>query len=188
MEMNSWPGTHPLLRPFSLNLCFHISMEMNSRPGTNPLLRPFSLNLCFHISMCTMTTPLLRSEPFSSFCVCVCVCVFFFVLTIVLSYWDFFHGRFRMLSPGKASPAVTVVLPNLKCLLGIYIFHNPQNSDLWDARRCLCMRLHIRIYRHRKRVCAENWLGEKSRAALGNWTCISSVPVQHYQLSYIPIM
>ena len=44
------------------------------------------------------------------------------------------------------------------------------------------------MYGHLKRVCTESWPGEKFLAAPGNWTCVSGMPVQHYQLSYIPTL
>ena len=34
------------------------------------------------------------------------------------------------------------------------------------------------VYWHCKRVCTESWLGEKSLATLGNWTCVGGVPVR----------
>ena len=41
--------------------------------------------------------------------------------TNVLSHWDFFHGKFGSLSPGKAS-CDRVALPNLRCTLGVLEF------------------------------------------------------------------
>ena len=44
----------------------------------------------------------------------------FFFLTTVLSHWDFSHGNFGLLSWGKL--AVTVALPNLRCMLCALVF------------------------------------------------------------------
>ena len=40
------------------------------------------------------------------------------LLTTAMSYLDFFHGKFGLLSLGKAG-CDTVVLPNLWCMLGV---------------------------------------------------------------------
>ena len=42
-------------------------------------------------------------------------------LTTVLSQWDFAHGKFGLLSPGKAS-GDRVALPNLRCMLSALVF------------------------------------------------------------------
>ena len=42
-------------------------------------------------------------------------------LATVLSHWDFFHGKFGLLSLGKAS-CDEVALPNLQCTLGVLVF------------------------------------------------------------------
>ena len=42
------------------------------------------------------------------------------LFTIVLSQWDFFHGKFRLPSLGKAS-CDRVMLPNLWCMLGVLV-------------------------------------------------------------------
>ena len=46
---------------------------------------------------------------------------FFLLFTTVLSQWDFFCGKFRLLSLGKAS-CNRVALPNLLCMLGVLVF------------------------------------------------------------------
>ena len=48
---------------------------------------------------------------------------FFLLFTTVLSEWDFSHGKFGLLSPGKAS-CDRVALPNLPCMLGVLVFLN----------------------------------------------------------------
>ena len=47
--------------------------------------------------------------------------LWFFFCTAALSYWDFSHGKFRLLSLGKAS-CNRVALPNLRCMLGVLAF------------------------------------------------------------------
>ena len=44
---------------------------------------------------------------------------FFKLFTAVLPHWDFPHGKFRLLSPVKAS-CDKVILPNQRCMLGIF--------------------------------------------------------------------
>ena len=44
--------------------------------------------------------------------------LFLLRFTTVLSHWDFFHGKFGLLSPEKASRD-RVALPNLRCKLGV---------------------------------------------------------------------
>ena len=49
------------------------------------------------------------------------LCIFFFSFTSVLSYWDFTHGKFGLLFPGKAS-CDRVTLPDQRCMLGVLMF------------------------------------------------------------------
>ena len=49
------------------------------------------------------------------------VTVTFSLFTTVLSQWDFSHGKFWLLSPGKAS-CDRAALPNLQCMLGVLLF------------------------------------------------------------------
>ena len=51
----------------------------------------------------------------------------FFFLTTVLSQWYFSHGKFWLLSPGKAN-CDRVALPNLRCMLGVSVF--PKSTEL----------------------------------------------------------
>ena len=57
-----------------------------------------------------------------------------FFFTTVLSQWDFSHGKFRLPSRGKIS-CDRVVLPNLRCMLGVLVF--PQSTELWYELRDL---------------------------------------------------
>ena len=124
------------------------------------------------------------------------VVYFYFLLrfTAVLSQWDFSHGKFGSLFlVGK--PASTESRYPTYCACWVfYCLHNPPNSDMdyrifnvhTDVNACDytlgCTDTH-------KRVCTESWLGEKSHAAPGNGTCVSSVPVWcSNQLSCIPIL
>ena len=52
--------------------------------------------------------------------------ILFFFRT-VLSLWDFSHGKFGLLFPGKAR-CDRVALPNLRCMLGVLVF--PQSTEL----------------------------------------------------------
>ena len=69
----------------------------------------------------------------------------FFFFTTVLSQWDFSYGIFELLSPGKAS-CDRVMLPNLRCMLGVLAFL--PNSDMdyrifnisTDVYSCDCIR------------------------------------------------
>ena len=54
--------------------------------------------------------------------VCYCFFLFLFLKTTVLSHWDFSHGKFKLLSPGKAG-CNRVALPNLLCMLGVLVIH-----------------------------------------------------------------
>ena len=47
--------------------------------------------------------------------------MFAITTTAVLYQWDFSHGKFGLLSPGKAS-CDRVTLPNLVCMLGVLVF------------------------------------------------------------------
>ena len=84
-------------------------------------------------------------------------------------------------SPGKGS-CDRVTVPNLLCVLGV-CFHNPRSSDTdhrifnvrTDTNACECPR---GVFGHRKRVCTENWLVEKTLAAPENRTCGGGVPVR----------
>ena len=61
--------------------------------------------------------------------------------------WDFSHGKFGWLSPGKAS-CDRVKLPYLRCILGVLEFHNPPKSEMdymifnvdTDVNACDCTR------------------------------------------------
>ena len=61
--------------------------------------------------------------------------------------WDFSHGKFGWLSPGKAS-CDRVKLPYLRCILGVLEFHNPPKSEMdymifnvdTDVNACDCIR------------------------------------------------
>ena len=44
-----------------------------------------------------------------------------FHFTAVLSHWNFFHGKFGLLTPGKAN-SDRVALPNLLCMLSVLLF------------------------------------------------------------------
>ena len=55
--------------------------------------------------------------------------IFFLSRMTVLSHWDISRGKFRPLSPGKAS-SNNVALLNLWCMLGILSFHNSPTSDM----------------------------------------------------------
>ena len=46
--------------------------------------------------------------------------LFLFLFTPVLSQCDFSHGKFWLISPGKAS-CDRVALPNLRCMLGVLV-------------------------------------------------------------------
>ena len=78
----------------------------------------------------------------------------------------FLPRKFRLPSLGKAS-CDRVTLPKLRWMLGVLVF--PQSIKLWHgqwdlsrAHRCKCMRLHMGVYGHRRRVCTESWLREKN--------------------------
>ena len=47
--------------------------------------------------------------------------LFFFFFSTVSSQWDFSHGKFGLLSPGKAS-CDRVALLNLPCMLDVFVF------------------------------------------------------------------
>ena len=81
---------------------------------TNQLLLPFESNQNDRFDY--------PVTPASSF-------FFLFFFTTVLFQWDFFHGKFRLLSPGKAS-CNRVALPNLLCMLGVWCFHHPPDSGM----------------------------------------------------------
>ena len=53
------------------------------------------------------------------------IIIFFF--TVVLSQWDFSHGKFGLLSPGKAS-CDRIALANLRYVLGVSVF--PYSTEL----------------------------------------------------------
>ena len=82
-----------------------------------------------------------------------------FYFTTVLSKWDFSHGKFALLSQGKAN------CDNLRCMLGVVVF--PQSTEFWhglfnvhtDVNAWGCTQ---RVYGHRKRVCTESWIWEKN--------------------------
>ena len=114
------------------------------------------------------------------------------LFTTVLSQWDFSHGKFGLWSSRKAS-CDRVMLPNLWCMLGIWVFHNPLNSDmdygmfnvLTDGSACHCTRRCMEAVRE-SALCTpvriwvflpELTLEEKSISAPGNWSCISCKPV-----------
>ena len=52
------------------------------------------------------------------------------LFTTVLSQWDFFHGKVRLPSLGKAS-CDSVVRPNLGCMLNISVFL--LSTELWHG-------------------------------------------------------
>ena len=86
--------------------------------------------------------------------------------TTVLSQWDFPHGKFGLLPPGKAS-CDRIALPKLLCMLGVLVFHNPPNSDMdyrifnvrTDVNACVCTQGCTDT---RKRVCNERSLWVKN--------------------------
>ena len=53
----------------------------------------------------------------------------FLLFTTVLSQWDFSHGKFRLLSPGKAH-CDRVAPPNVRCMLGVLVFLQSPNSGM----------------------------------------------------------
>ena len=81
--------------------------------------------ITFNLSNCkSISFRVRRSQGCSSGHTVVVVVV---VLRIVLSKWDFSHGKFGLPSTGKAS-CDRVALPNLRCMLGILVF--PQSTEL----------------------------------------------------------
>ena len=115
---------------------------------------------------------------------------FFFFYITVLSHWDFFHGKSRLLSPGKASCGSRATQPRVHAgCFSVSIIHQTMT---WTTGSLALAQMLMRAVAHVgcghcKRVCAGSWLSEKnSLAALGNRTCLSDTLVQHYQLSYIP--
>ena len=87
-------------------------------------------------------------------------------LTTMLSHWDFSHGEFGLLSPGK--PAATEPrYPSYSAYCVFSCFRNPRNTDMdhWifnlrtDVKVCDCTR---GCSNTRKRVCTESWQGENS--------------------------
>ena len=69
---------------------------------------------------------------------------FSFFFTTVLSQWDFSHGKFGLLSPGKAS-CDRVVLPNLLCMLVVFsvsIIHRTVTCTT-GSLMCAHMLMHI---------------------------------------------
>ena len=72
---------------------------------------------------------------------------------------------------------------------GVAIIHGTLTwiTGSLSCAQMLFMWLHTGVWGHWKRACTESWLGRKSLAALGNWTCVSGMTVQcSNQLSYIP--
>ena len=45
----------------------------------------------------------------------------FFFEQLYCPFWDFSHGKFGVLSPGKAS-CDRVALPNLRCMHAVFVF------------------------------------------------------------------
>ena len=83
------------------------------------------------------------------------VTVTFSLFTTVLSQWDFSHGKFGSLSPGKASCDRVPHFPTYGACWMFYCFHNPPNSDMdygifnvrTDVNACnctRCVRTHVR--------------------------------------------
>ena len=71
--------------------------------------------------------------------------IYFF--TAALSNWDFFHGKFMLLSPGKASYD-RVTIPTYGACWVFYCIHYPLNSNMdrvifyvyTDVNACNCTR------------------------------------------------
>ena len=69
------------------------------------------------------------------------------IITTLLSHWDSLHGKFGLLSPGKAS-CDKVALPNLElCWIYFHCFRNPPNFEVWhelqDLYRAYVIFLHV---------------------------------------------
>ena len=95
---------------------------------------------------------------------------FFFSLhilfTTVLSQWDFSHGKFGLLSPGKAGCDSHATQPTVhaRCF-SVSIIHQ---TLTWTTRSLMCAQILMHAVAHggymdtHKRVCTESWLWEKN--------------------------
>ena len=96
-----------------------------------------------------------------------------FLSRIVLTLWDFSHGKFWGTFPRESQLQQLCYLAYGACWVLQYL-KNSLNSDM-DYRI-----VNLGCTDTRKRVCAESRLsGENSLTALGNWTCVSSMPVRY---------
>ena len=108
---------------------------------------------------------------------------FFFFFTTVLSYWNFSHGKFGLLSPGKVSFDRAALL-NLRCML--VVFSLIRRTLAWTTGSLTCAQMSMHAIVHRAvRTSSESlhWkltLGEKYLAAPGIGTYLSSVPVRRF--------
>ena len=114
----------------------------------------------------------------------------FLLFTTVLSQRNFSHRKFGLPSLGKASCNSRATQSTVHAgYFSVSIIHQTltRTTGSLVCAQCSCMWLHMGVHGHRKRICAENWLGEKI-------TCHSeesNLCQQHagpmlYQLSYIP--
>ena len=112
---------------------------------------------------------------------------FFLLLlfTTVLSQWEFSHGKFGLLSPGKAS-CDRVALPNLLCMLGVFSVSVIHQTLTWTTGSLTCTQMLMHAIAHGGGDIRTPWeslhwkltVGEKSPAAPGNRTCVGGVAVQ----------
>ena len=73
--------------------------------------------------------------------------LFNFFLTTVLSQWDFSHGKFGLLFPGKAS-CDRVALPSLLCMLGDFSVSIIHRTLTWTTGSFTCAQMLISIRLH----------------------------------------
>ena len=96
--------------------------------------------------------------------------------TTVLSQWDFFHGKFRLLSLGKASCDSHTTQPTVlaRCF-SVSIFNQ---TLTWTAGSLTCAQMLMHAVAHwsvqthvckTKRVCTENWFWEKNPLPHWEW-------------------
>ena len=70
------------------------------------------------------------------------------LFTTVLSQWEFSHGKFGLLSPGKAS-CDRVALPNLLCMLGVFSVSVIHQTLTWTTGSLTCAQMLMHAIAHR---------------------------------------
>ena len=71
----------------------------------------------------------------------------FCISCIVLSHWDFSHGKFGLLSLGKASCDI-VALRSLRCMLSIFSVSTIHRTLAWTTGSLTCAQMLIHAIAH----------------------------------------